>query len=380
MIYLENLFNQLLRISAVKQITALGIILIAVLINKWVVCKIFIYLDKVAQKTGNFIDDTIIRAMEKPIKLFILFKGFYYGLLIIEYDKLKISKIPLMRIEKMVIFILISFFLYNLTLENSFLYKRIGKKDSNNVVFPFFAIIVRLIIIILVVSLIAKELGFSGFLTGLGISGVAFALMAQDTFSNLFGGALIALDRPFAIGDWIQTEKAEGIVEEITFRSTKIRTFSMAFLTIPNSKLANDNIINWTKRDLRTIHFKLTLKGNTEIEKIERVIKKIKELIENKEKVSDKLTIVSFNEISNYGYGIFIYFYTIEMEFLKYENLKQDINLGILRILSEEGIELMFISFNLSSENIKDITGVTSENNLEEIESREKISEEELGK
>jgi len=368
MIYLENLFNQLLRISVVKHITALAVILIATLINKWVICKIFISLEKLVQNTENFIDDTIIKAMEKPVKLFILFKGIYYALIIIEYDKLKINKIPLMRIEKMVIFILISFFLYNLTLENSFLYKRIGKKDSNNVLFPFFAIIIRLIIIILVISLIAKELGFSGFLTGLGISGVAFALMAQDTFSNLFGGALIALDRPFAIGDWIQTEKAEGIVEEITFRSTKIRTFSMAFLTIPNSKLANDNIINWTKRDLRTIHFKLTLKGNTEYQKIERVIKKIKELIENKEAVSDKLTIVNFNEISNYGYGIFIFFYTTEMEFLKYEKLKQDINLGILKILKEEEIELMFISFNLSSENDKDITKVNFEDNIDQFE------------
>lgn len=380
MTYLENLFNQIIKIRMSKQIGAIAVILLAMLINKLIVCKIFNYLTKLSYKTENFIDDTIIKAIDKPVKLFVLLKGFYYALLIIEYDKLDGNRISLIRMEKIVSFILILLFLYNLTLENSFLYKRMGKKDSNNVVFPFFAIIIRLVIIILAISLIARELGFSGFLTGLGISGVAFALMAQDTFSNLFGGVLIALDRPFALGDWIQTEKAEGIVEEITFRSTKIRTFSMAFLTIPNSKLANDNIINWTQRSLRRIHFKITLKGTTDIEKIEIVIERIKKLIENKEGVSDKLVIVSFNEISNYGYGIFIYFYTTELVYLKYETLRQDINFGVLKILREEEVELMFISFNLNTEKIKEIANINNEAGIEYFESSCEIDEEELGK
>lgn len=380
MTYLESLFNQIIKISMMKQIVALIIIALTIIINKTIVKTIFKYLEKLSRKTENFIDDTIIKAIEKPIKLFILFKGFYYSLIIIEYDKLNIRKIPLVRIEKLIIFILISFFLYNLTLEKSFLYKKMVKRDTNNVAFPFFSIILRLVIIIIVGSLLARELGFSGFLTGLGVSGVVFALMAQDTFSNLFGGVLIALDRPFNIGDWIQTDKAEGIVEEITFRSTKIRTFSMAFLTIPNSKLANDNIVNWTQRNLRRIHFKLTLKGTTDVEKIELVIEKIKSLIENKEGVSDELVIVSFNEISNYGYGIFVYFYTTELVYLKYEILRQEINFGILKILGKEGIELMFINFNLSSEKGREITNPNNEIEFADIESSVEINEEELGK
>jgi len=380
MIYLENLFNQIIKIEIGKHVSALFIVVLALIINKFIICRIFNFLIDLSKKTENFIDDTIIKAIEKPVKLYVIFKGVYYALVIIEYEKLNIDKIPLFRIEKLVGFILIAFFFYNLTLEDSFLYKKIGRKDNKNVAFPFFAIIIRLIIIIFIISLVAKELGFSGLLAGLGVSGVAFALMAQDTFSNLFGGVLISLDRPFAIGDWIQTEKAEGIVEEITFRSTKVRTFAMALLTIPNSKLANDNIINWTQREFRRIHFKLTIKGITNIEKIEIAIKKIKSLIENTNKISDKLIIVSFNEISQYGYGIFIYFYTTEMEYVKYELLKQEINLEILKILKEEGIELMFISFNLNNENIKEVDNPNNEIDFASIESTLEIQEEELGK
>ncbi|MDZ4957112.1 mechanosensitive ion channel, partial [Clostridium perfringens] len=153
------------------------------------------------------------------------------------------------------------------------------------------------------ISCIAREFGFTGFIAGLGISGIAFALMAQDAFSNLFGGMIIVLDRPFAIGDWIQTAQVEGIVEDITFRSTKIRTFSMAVATVPNSKLANENIINWTQRKLRRIHFKFTIKYDTEVEKIKSCVDKIESKLKDHEKVDKDLIIVSFNDVSTYGFG-----------------------------------------------------------------------------
>lgn len=85
--------------------------------------------------------------------------------------------------------------------------------------------------------MIAQEWNYSisGLLAGLGLGGLAFALAAQDMLSNLFGGLVIFLDRPFGIGDWIQTGDTEGTVEDINFRSVKIRTFSQAVVTVPNS-------------------------------------------------------------------------------------------------------------------------------------------------
>ncbi len=90
---------------------------------------------------------------------------------------------------------------------------------------------------------------------------------------------VIVLDRPFSIGDWIQAGDVEGVVEEITFRSTRIRTFSMAIATVPNSKLANSNIINWTQRKLRRIHFKFTMDCKTPIESIKNSVNKIENML-----------------------------------------------------------------------------------------------------
>jgi len=376
---IENIIIIMAKVSIIKYIVSFLIILLAILINKWLITKIFNGIFKIAEKTKTFVDDSLIKALEKPIKLYIFLYSIYISLKIINYDDLIINKISSERLMKIFLVIVICIFLYNLTLDNSYLYRRMGKKNKcNTVAFPFLSIIIRIIIVLIGGTCIARELGFNGFIAGLGISGVAFALMAQDTFSNLFGGMVIVLDRPFEIGDWIQTANVEGLVEEITFRSTKIRTFSMAIATVPNSKLANDNIINWTQRDLRRVHFKFTIKHETPIENIEKVLMRIEDLLKSKERIDDKLIIVSFNELSTYGFGIFIYFYTNELNYIKYEKLKQEINLDILRILREEEVELMFLTFNFGNGTEK--RGVNFEAECSELESIKNITEEERGK
>ena len=370
----EEIIKALLKVSISKYILALIILAFSLFINRYVITKIFDYAIRLVKKTKNYADDSFVRALEKPIKLYITFYSLYISLKIIDYDRLNINSVTSDKLKKIFIVIVICYFFYNLTLENSLLYKKVKK---NNIVFPFVSIIIRLIIIVIGVSCIAKEFGFTGFIAGLGISGVAFALMAQDTFSNLFGGIIIVLDRPFAIGDWIQTSNIEGIVEEITFRSTKIRTFSMAVATVPNSKLANENIINWSQRKLRRIHFKFTIRFETSVEKIKRSLDKIKELLNNHEKIDKDLIIVSFNELSTYGFGVFIYFYTNELRYVKYEALKEEINIEILRILKEEEVELMFLNLNFGMDSLH------KDNNCEatclELESIRNITEEERG-
>ncbi|MDB1953560.1 mechanosensitive ion channel family protein [Clostridium tertium] len=376
---IEDIFAELLKVSISKYIIAGIVIILALCINKYIVTKIFDYIIRIVKRTKTFADDSLVRALEKPIKLYIMLFSFYASLKIIDFDGLNVNAVTSDRLKKIFIVIVICYFFYNLTLENSFLYTRMHRNDGGNtIVFPFVSIIIRLVIIVIGISCIAREFGFTGFITGLGISGVAFALMAQDTFSNLFGGVIIVLDRPFAIGDWIQTSQVEGIVEDITFRSTRIRTFSMAVATVPNSKLANENIINWTQRKLRRIHFKFTIKFDTEVEKIKNCVNRIEELLKSHEKIDKDLIIVSFNELSTYGFGVFVYFYTNELNYTLYEKLKEEINMEILRILREEDVGLMFLTFNFG--NGLEHRGGNCETECTELESIRNITEEERGK
>lgn len=374
---LDEVVKTLIQISVSKYIAAFMIILIALIFNRYVITRIFDYIIRLAKRTKNLADDSLAWSLEKPSKLYIALYAVYASLIIIDFDGLNFNSLTSDRIKRLFIVIVICYFFYNLTLENSFLYSKLKKND---IVFPFVSIVIRLLIVIIGISCIAREFGFTGFIAGLGISGVAFALMAQDALSNLFGGMIIVLDRPFAIGDWIQTPQIEGIVEDITFRSTKVRTFTMSVATIPNSKLANEEIINWSERKLRRIYFKFTIKSNTSIKKIRSLLDKIKEYLNNHEKIDKDLIIVSFNDLSNMGYGVFMYFYTNEMNFIKYEELREEINIRILEMVEEEEVELMFMFNFAAMNNNNNSNNNNAVSNLrekcQEVESMKKINEE----
>lgn len=106
-------------------------------------------------------------------------------------------------------------------------------------------------------------------LAGLGIGGLAFALAAKDTLSNFFGSLMIFVDRPFQIGDWIHAAGVEGIVEEVGFRSTRVRTFYNSLVTVPNSKLMDANIDNYGERQYRRTSVTLSLAYDTSPEQMQ---------------------------------------------------------------------------------------------------------------
>lgn len=345
--HVEVFFNNLFKVSFKQIIVASLILLGFVIINKLIIDKLIKLSSKLVKKTSSNLDDNIVNAIGRPLKFFVMGMGIYFALISINIDKMPSEMLSSTKYLKILLVITICMFLYNLTLENSILHQNPNsKKNGNKVVFPFVAIVFRVIIIIITVIVIANEFGLTGFLTGLGISGVVVAFAAQDTCSNLFGGMMIVLDKPFALGDWVKTQEVEGIVEEITFRSTRIRTFCKSLVTVPNSKLTNNNIINYSKRDKWQIVFKITLDMETSAENIEKTIERMKTIIKSKDEVQKDMMIVSFTEINLNGYEILVYFYTEMVSFFRYQEIKEEINIAIVATLEHYNIKLMKNVFN----------------------------------
>ena len=113
--------------------------------------------------------------------------------------------------------------------------------------------IMRFLIVIFGLVFIADALGFdlTTMVAGLGITGLALALAAQDTISNIFGATTVLLDRPFQVGDWVVIGAVEGEVMEIGLRTTLIRTSQDTVVTMPNANLTNTPVENWGKRRFR---------------------------------------------------------------------------------------------------------------------------------
>lgn len=288
-------------------------------------------------------------AFYNPLRVFFGILGIYIAILFLK-QPLNISD----EVVKIVttIFKIISVIIFakglaeSLTTKSSFV-KRIREKTTKNIedsMLDFILKIARALIYIIAGFIVITLLGINlnGLVAGLGIGGVIVTLAAQDTAKNLFGGLVIFLDKPFVVGDWIEMSPFEGTVEDITFRSTRVRTFENSLVNIPNSVISNSSIINWSKMEKRRYKTNLCIQIDTPLEKVEKFQTRIKEMLQEREAIYDDSIIVKFNEISDNGLNILISSYTNSVDYPSYIAERENINCKIMKILREENIELAY--------------------------------------
>ena len=347
-----------------KVLIALGIFIGFLVISKVLTKYIFRLLSKITSKTESILDDEVLSAFKKPLKTFFVILGAYLAILYISQNpKLNIFITQVFRSS---IIILIAKGLYDLEGTYSVLHDKMKTKfnlKTNTILKPFITKVLRFITITIAVAMVAIEFGFdvNGFLAGLGLGGLAFALAAQETLADVFGGIVIITDKPFDIGDWVVTADVEGTVEDINFRSTRIRTFAQALVTVPNSKLVDQPIINNSRRGIRRITFKLGLRYDTPVAKIRTSVDKIYEMLKNHPRVDKKTIFVKLDEFNDSSLDIFIYFFTNTSVWVEYLDIKEDVNFRILEILEEEGVGIAFPSRSLYFNNKTDLENVISE-------------------
>lgn len=190
----------------------------------------------------------------------------------------------------------------------------------------------------------------SGLITGLGIGGLALALAAQDTASNLFGSIAIMLDKPFEIGDWIEVDNLMGTVISVGLRSSQIRVLDQSIVSVPNTKLAASIISNGTKRRARRVAFRIGLPFSTPPEAITVFTERVRSLLlEDPDVVRDGVLVV-FDNIAASALEVFICYPTVA-DYTAMLVVKQRINLAILAVLKEMDLSMAYPSFSLYEEN-----------------------------
>lgn len=214
----------------------------------------------------------------------------------------------------------------------------------DNTIIAFLSKILKVVILIISVVIIIDEIGYniSSLITGIGLGGLVVALAAQDTASNFFGGIVIIADKPFQVGDWIESNGLEGIVSDITLRSTHIRTFKDAEIIVPNSTLANAPITNWTRMKKRKVEMTLGVTYQTSPEKIAEATEAVKNILRNHPRVHPDVIIVAFNEFNAYSLDLSVAFFLHDTAFADYIGVKSEINLQIMRKLAEIGVDFAY--------------------------------------
>ena len=180
-------------------------------------------------------------------------------------------------------------------------------------------------------------------LAGLGIGGLAVALAAQDTLKNLFGSFMIMVDKPFKVGDRVVADSFDGVVEEVGFRSTRLRSYPGHLISIPNEKMASVSVENIGKRPSIRRYTNITITYDTPVEKVEHAVSIIKEILKDHEGMHpDYPPRVYFNEFNDASLNIAMFYWFHPPDYWEAMRFSEEVNLRIMRAFEAEGIEFAF--------------------------------------
>ena len=196
-----------------------------------------------------------------------------------------------------------------------------------------------LIVIGIINILYLLDVNVQALIAGVSIGGLAFALAAQDTVKNLIGSIMIFVDKPFRIGDHIQTSEVNGTVQEVGFRSTRIKTLDGTIFAIPNGRLADVTVNNLGIRETRRFKTTLLLSNSATTEQIETFINKLRAAYLESKMTQDDSIEVFLSEIKDNSFVITINVLLMVTESSDEATAKQALLLDGIRLANEMGID-----------------------------------------
>jgi MscS family membrane protein len=192
-----------------------------------------------------------------------------------------------------------------------------------------------------------------GLLAGLGVGGIAIALAAQDSFGNFLGTLNILADRPFKVGDWIQMgDRVDGTIEEIGFRSTKVRTFPKTLISIPNRLLATEIVDNFSRMPKRRVKMTVGVTYQTTPEQMEELLARLRQLIATDPDINQELYLIRFTDFGASSLDILVYYFTITTAWDSHLAVRERINISIMRIIAELGLSIAYPTRTLHLESV----------------------------
>ena len=186
------------------------------------------------------------------------------------------------------------------------------------------------------------EIDIVPFLTGLSIGGLAFALAAQDTIKNFFGSIMIFIDKPFQVGDWITSGDVDGTVEEVGFRSTRIRTFRNSVMYIPNGKIADATIDNHGLRQYRRFYSTLTITYDTPPDLIDTFVLGLRKIVEAHPYTRKDVFNIYFNNLSSYSLDVMFYIFFQVPTWQEELRCRHEILIQIVNLANSLGVRFAF--------------------------------------
>lgn len=275
--------------------------------------------------------DTIINYAEKIQKVL---DSIHFGL---------IAEVVINIIILAVLFKVVDIFENNLK-------KKFSENKSSQVIkfIPILTRLLKFIIFFILIAALLQNHGYSisSLIAGFGITGLAVGFAANATIANIFGSIAVFTDKAYEVGDYIKIGAMEGTVEDINLRSTKIRTLDNALTIIPNSNIANGDIVNVTRAHKRRIFETVGVTYDTSDEKLHRAIEIIEEILSKNSEIYGDY-VVYLDTLADSSINIKINAYVKTNNYVKYLKIKEQVLLEVIRRFREDGIDFAFPSRTL---------------------------------
>ena len=320
----------------------------------WVVARFFkTWLSRMPGKSETHSTRTVfLRSVGKALPLLGIWGGIRLGVCWIELGEPGgLAQTIVFSALEVLLTISIALFAYYLVeVPSSWLHSQTEKTESkfDDMLVPVVRKSLRVTVVLFALVSIAQSLSdkpVSALLAGLGLGGLAFALAAQDTIKNLFGSLVIFTDKPFGLGDRINYDGHDGVIEEVGLRSTRLRRLDGHQVTIPNGELANKSIHNIAKRPFIRRIFTLGVTYDTTPEKVSRAKEILEDVLKDHEGMDPKgemLPRVYFSDFSSSSLDFKCMYWYHPAAYWDYMKFSEWVNLEILRRFNEDGIEFAF--------------------------------------
>jgi len=327
---------------------AITVFLFILLLRKIFTKIIIVFIQRLTKNTNTFYDDKIISSIKEPLRFAFIILALHLFFLLIFKETPFIKNI----LNSLVIFDLFWIILSIVEALRGIVYEVMGRFNTHlsKEIGHFMLRIIKVLIAGVGLGAILQVWGINvtALIASLGLGGLAFALAAKDTASNLFGSFAILADKSIRIGEWIRVNGVEGTVEDIGMRTTKIRSFQKSLITVPNQIIANHPIENFSRRGIRRIKMRIGLTYGTKEAQINNIVQEIKTMLHHHEGISQKDTLlVNFESFGDSSLNLFIYTFAATANWEKYLNIREDVHLKIMKIVEENNATFAFPSHSL---------------------------------
>ncbi len=337
---------------------ALGIVVFSVLFRKVFYRLLIGRLQKIAEKTDNKMDDEVVEALKKPVSYVPVVFGCYIA---VEYLGLQGSAGYIARnlLSSVTIFVLFWTF-FNLVEPFGWLLGKLEHIFDRSLI-DWLKKLIKGTFVFIGLATILEVWGIriGPIIAGLGLFGVAVALGAQDLFKNLISGILVLAEHRFSVGDWIKVEGVvEGTVESIGFRSTRIRRFDKAPVFVPNAKLSDNSVINFSAMTYRRISWTISLRYDSTVEQLKAVRDNIEKYLLDSGSFVPPPTASVFVRVDKFNdssIDMMLYCFTHTTVWGEWLKIKEALALKIKDIVEEAGTDFAFPSQSIYLENGEDI-------------------------